>query len=126
MVAVCFIGAAKTGKTAVLNNLMGLYSLYDDCYRRTLGADVGLYKTGEIMFNIWDCAGDPRHIGIAEGYLRVSDIIVVFGDAAACPVEYTKVDALVYNVPAVTASNLEQVCAIVRNILKINCKSRNN
>ena len=74
---VIFVGNAKVGKTTVLRELMGFEQ--HTTYEPTLGVDVHKYNspTGE-TFNIWDCAGDPRFMGLADGYYIEADIAFVF------------------------------------------------
>jgi len=78
---VTLIGHTKTGKTTFVSNL-----LYGDLHNLppTLGVDVKPFgfKYGDCKYRImfWDCAGDPRFLGLGQKYVVGSDIVLIFTD----------------------------------------------
>ncbi len=81
---VVVIGPAKVGKTTLVRRLRGLEPTTN--YLATVGGEVHPVKitvdqlTGcasEICLIIWDCAGDPKFIGLADGYYINADLAII-------------------------------------------------
>ena len=77
---IVLIGDACTGKTTYINRL--LTGEYTTKYIPTLGVEVHplVFHTnyGQIIFNIWDCAGYERFSGLGEGYYYQASAAIIF------------------------------------------------
>jgi GTP-binding nuclear protein Ran len=74
---VCFVGNAKSGKTSVARELLGLEP--NDVYKPTLGVDVHAYrKSNDKVYNIWDCAGNSKYGGLRDGYWLECNLFLLF------------------------------------------------
>ena len=80
---VVVIGPAKVGKTGLVRRLRNLEPTHN--YLATLGVEVHPVKftlnyprgcVSEICLSIWDCAGDPKFTGLADGYYIGADLAI--------------------------------------------------
>ena len=77
---IVLIGDAKVGKTTLIHLL--LTGEYKEKYSPTLGVEVHPIRRGDKCYGIWDCAGDPRYIGLKDGYWIQADGAIVMCDAS--------------------------------------------
>ena len=80
---IALVGDEGVGKTSWVNYL--ITRRFEDGYSPTLGVDVHpLHYTcndgTHIKFNIWDCAGDDRYLGLGDGYYLGSNGAIVMSD----------------------------------------------
>lgn len=77
---VALIGTGGVGKTSFVKALAG--EPFSGCYIATLGVDVQPIRIPGVnaCFNIWDCAGDPKFMGLGEGYYKESHACIVMFD----------------------------------------------
>ena len=73
---IVFIGDGGVGKTILCKNLLG--SRFEPRYVATLGVEVHLVEVDNVVFNVWDCAGQERFGGLRDGYYICADAAVVF------------------------------------------------
>ncbi len=75
---ISLIGASGSGKSSFLSKLLN-----EDLNYPTLGVDVHPYSfrfnNNYYRFNIWDCAGDDRYLGLGKDYIKDSDYVLLFG-----------------------------------------------
>ena len=75
---VVLIGPSNTGKSSFVRDLTQEYQAYP-----TLGVKVVPYDIdSQYRLSIWDCAGDARYEGLGPGYIKRSDLVLVFEDEA--------------------------------------------
>lgn len=84
-IKVGLIGYPKTGKTKFIEKL-----LYNDSninnkpYEPTFGVNVYpydiTYMNHKYRINFWDCAGDPRYMGLGKDYIQDADYVFIFKD----------------------------------------------
>ncbi len=73
---VALIGPSKTGKSTFVQDVTHLPQSFP-----TLGVNVIPHQIHSMCrVNLWDCAGDPRYIGLGSKYLTDSDLVLVFED----------------------------------------------
>ena len=112
---VSLIGDGGVGKTALLKR--SLIGEFVKKYVPTLGVEVHPldFKTsaGQIILNIWDCAGQEKFSGLREGYWQNSDLFIIAYDASA---KITAINVQKY---------VEEVRSIVPDakILIVGCKA---
>ena len=79
---ITLIGDGGVGKTTFVKRHRT--SEFEKKYVPTLGVEVHplRYHTnkGEVCFNAWDCAGNPKFIGLADGYYIQANCAMVFFD----------------------------------------------
>lgn len=85
------IGDGGVGKTAYILRL--LLGSFEKRYIATLGVEVhplkftvmnGSNEPSQVIFNVWDCAGQEKFGGLRDGYYIMSDVaIVMFSDLAS-------------------------------------------
>jgi len=77
---VVLIGNGASGKTTWLKRL--LTNSFDQRYVPTLGVEVHPYEIpGEnIVFNVWDCAGQEKFGGLRDGYYICANAGIIFHD----------------------------------------------
>ena len=78
---ILFIGDGGVGKTTLIKRHST--GQFDPKYISTLGVDVTplLFNTsyGPVIFNIWDCAGQPQYSGLGDGYyIRAQGAVYMF------------------------------------------------
>lgn len=76
---ICLFGNT-TGKSSLVDRVLG--KNFDKKKSATFGAEVQSYimKTnkGNVIFNIWDCAGQEKFEGLGDGYYIKSDGAIFF------------------------------------------------
>ena len=76
---IALIGASGSGKSSFLSKLLNA-----DIDYPTLGVEVYPYSfksnNNNYRFNIWDCAGDDRYLGLGKDYIKDSDYVLLFGE----------------------------------------------
>lgn len=76
------VGDAKVGKSTYVKRLCT--SQFEKNYVATLGVEVHLVRLktnyGEIVFNIWDCAGNDRYRGLSDGYYIYANGCIIMHD----------------------------------------------
>ena len=77
---IVLIGDAQVGKTTLIRLLMSRE--YKDKYSPTLGVEVHPIRRGNKCYNMWDCAGDPRYVGLKDGYWIQADGAIVMCDTS--------------------------------------------
>lgn len=76
------VGETRVGKTTfVKRHRVGDF---ENKHVATLGVEVHPLRfytnKGEVCFNVWDCAGDPRFVGLSYGYYIQANCAMVFFD----------------------------------------------
>lgn len=75
---VALIGPSNTGKSTFVHDVTHLPQSFP-----TLGVNVVTHQIdSKCRLHFWDCAGDPRYMGLGPEYLTDSDLVVVFEDEA--------------------------------------------
>jgi GTP-binding nuclear protein Ran len=72
------IGDGGVGKTTFIRRVLG--DPFHPSYIATIGVDVRPFDFGGVTFNIWDCAGQEKFMGLAEGYFIQADCAIVMCD----------------------------------------------
>lgn len=76
------VGATNVGKTSYIRKVM--YNEFFDKHVPTMGVEVHpiAFKTnkGDVIFNVWDCAGDERFKGLGCGYYLGANCAIVLYD----------------------------------------------
>ena len=73
---VALIGPSKTGKSTFVRDVTHLPQSFP-----TLGVNVVTHQiNSDFRLHLWDCAGDPRYMGLGPKYLTDSDLVLVFED----------------------------------------------
>lgn len=73
---IVFVGDTKMGKTTYAYRLLGA-EVPDEMFP-TLGVEVHQIKRHGIIYNVWDCAGNPRFMGLSDGYYIQADGAIIF------------------------------------------------
>jgi small GTP-binding protein len=77
---VVIAGSGGSGKTAFVMRMM-CNSFFSPKYIATLGVEVHpVNVNANVVFNIWDCAGQERFVGLGDGYFIGADAAMVFYD----------------------------------------------
>jgi GTP-binding nuclear protein Ran len=111
---IALVGDGGVGKTCMLKMLA--HDLFEKKYIATIGVDVSpidMCIDGEnIVFNVWDCAGQEKFGGLRDGYWLQSDGVIIMSDATSrltdLSVETWKKDVrrvLGNNIPIVVVQN---------------------
>jgi GTPase SAR1 family protein len=83
-IKVGLIGYPKTGKTKFIEKLLYGDSSVNKPYKPTLGVDVKpydiTYMNVKYRINLWDCAGNPRYIGLGKDYIQDAEHVFIFKD----------------------------------------------
>lgn len=77
----CLIGDGGVGKTTWVNKL--LTRDFDPRYVSTLGVDVHTITLGNMLFNVWDCAGQEKFGGLRGGHYLGSQCAIVMFDVTS-------------------------------------------
>ena len=85
VIKVGLIGYPKTGKTKFIEKLLyGDSSIDNKPYKPTLGVEVYpydiTYMNRKYIINLWDCAGNPRYMGLGKDYIQDADYVFIFKD----------------------------------------------
>lgn len=75
---IVIIGDAGVGKTSLIDRI--LHNNFKERYVPTLGCDVVDFVRGNIVYSLWDTAGDERFKGLADGYLLSANRAVIVVD----------------------------------------------
>jgi small GTP-binding protein len=79
---VVVIGDSGVGKSTLVRVLQGLS--FDPKHVKTLGVNVDVVRVGRryqhVVFNMWDCAGDPKFAGLDTRYYVQADAFLVCFD----------------------------------------------
>lgn len=79
---VVLIGDSGVGKTSLVNGFQGL--AFNQKHVKTLGVQVEPIRVGRryqhVVFNMWDCAGDPKFAGLDTQYYVNADAFLVCFD----------------------------------------------
>lgn len=80
---IVLIGEAQVGKSTFIKKLVT--KNFDELYTPTLGVNVFPVHIetnfGPFYFKVWDCAGNPNFIGLADGYyLGMNGAIIMVDD----------------------------------------------
>ncbi len=90
---VVFFGDAGCGKTTLVKRLRGLP--FDPRYLATIGVEVHPITIGNNCINVWDCAGQEKFKGLADGYFIDANLGVIVLDyetfSSAAVQKYTTV-----------------------------------
>lgn len=79
MKKVAIFGNGGTGKTTIVNRLLG--NKFDPRYCATLGVKVNPIHCHDVVLDIWDVAGQERFCGLIDGYFVNCDMgILVIDD----------------------------------------------
>lgn len=110
---VLFVGPPCSGKSLIMDELLGETIHMDHTYTPTLGVELyPYYAPSGGKYNIWDCGG--RHIGLANDYYKQGDIAIVFGDDE----DFRYRNALIQTSPRIAIYHVRYPNVdIVRNIL---------
>jgi GTP-binding nuclear protein Ran len=80
---VVLIGNGATGKTSWIKRLFLNY--FETRYNPTLGVEVHSYEVHSyevphrnVVFNMWDCAGQERFGGLRDGYYICANAAIIF------------------------------------------------
>ena len=84
---VVVIGDSGVGKTSLVRRLRGMDLVHKHLH--TIGVEVHPVKftvkdgdqTRDIVLSMWDCAGDPKFAGLADGYYTEADLAIVITDS---------------------------------------------
>lgn len=82
---ICLVGDARTGKTALIRQLIGAYDS-DECnYIATIGAEMSCVEIDEggnstINVYLWEVAGNDKFSGLREGYYINADGAIILYD----------------------------------------------
>lgn len=80
---ITILGDKDIGKTTYINRLKT--GEFNNIHIPTIGVDISQLKFntnlyGEIVFNVWDTAGEEKHGGLREGYWIGSDAFILMFD----------------------------------------------
>lgn len=71
------VGDGGVGKTSIANHLVK-GGEFEKRYIATIGVEVQKYEAstsvGPVMFNVWNCAGQEKFRGLADGVLHPSQL----------------------------------------------------
>src|SRR3990167_4185059 len=67
-------GTAGVGKTVLFNAMQGIPRT--PMYIATLGCDVAPVVHVDVVFNVWDLAGDLKFCGLGSEYYNGADLVV--------------------------------------------------
>jgi len=104
---IVLVGDKKTGKTAFVKKIKT--GEFEPVYVATLGVEVQPVQMDDYLLNIWDCAGDERFMGIADGYyIKAEGAIIMLQDyeSALIAKEYAdKITEVAGEIPMVFVGN---------------------
>lgn len=79
---VTILGDSGVGKTSLVRAISG--EKFKGAYFKTLGVNVEPVRVGRrfqhLVFNMWDCAGDPKFEGLGTQYYTQSDAFLICFD----------------------------------------------
>ena len=82
---VVILGDAGSGKTTYLNRL--ITGDFEKKYVATVGADIHPLEftstNGNIIFNIWDTAGQAKFAGLRDDYYKDANCAIIFFDVTS-------------------------------------------
>ena len=82
---IVLIGDGGVGKTTLVRKL--LMDEFEKKYVATLGVEVHPYRFytthGNVLFNMWDCAGQEKFGGLRDGYYIQADAYIVAFDLSS-------------------------------------------
>lgn len=103
----CLIGESGSGKTSYLHRC--LTGDYNQDHVPTVGVQVSSFQLSGIIFNIWDCAGDSKLIGLGESYYIGAHCCFIFvtphTSIASIKAYKKSVDVITPNIPIVVVIN---------------------
>jgi GTP-binding nuclear protein Ran len=73
---VVFLGDAGVGKSTFIKKY--LTNTFETKYIPTVGAEIYPVDVNDMVFTIWDTAGQEKYSGLREGYYLNADAAVVF------------------------------------------------
>lgn len=117
---IVLVGDAGVGKTTfITRHRTGEFTKE---YNSTFGVDVNslTFQTthGDVVFDIWDCAGQEKYMGLGSGY---------FVDANACIIMFDVTHRRSYGNVEEWYDRLKEVCTNIPIVLcgnKVDCKDR--
>ena len=77
-IKIILVGDANVGKTTWVTKLRTNQFITD--HHSTMGAELHQVKKNNIIYNLWDCAGNPKFRGLGDGYYIQSKGVLVFCD----------------------------------------------
>lgn len=78
---VIFVGDGGCGKSSIVKRLNN--QALDLGYNPTVGVEMYLYLANEMMYNIWDTAGQEKFSGLGDGYYINGNSAVIVVDATS-------------------------------------------
>jgi len=75
------VGDGGVGKTQFTHGKMGMD--FDNRYVATLGVEVHPVEHSNVVFNVWDTAGQEKFGGLGDGYYIQSQCCIVMCDASS-------------------------------------------
>ncbi len=79
---VVLVGDSKVGKTAFIKR--HLTGNFETKFNTTIGVEVHNLRfntnRGQVVFNLWDCAGNPKFSGLGDGYYYGLDAAIIMFD----------------------------------------------
>lgn len=103
---IVLVGEGGVGKTSLRRRYLGEGFTYN--YIMTIGADFGIKKLDDAVFQIWDLAGQPRFELVREGYYKGTKGALIVFDISR-PITFDKIPNWVEEI----VGHLEQMIPFV-------------
>lgn len=72
---ILLVGDGGVGKTAMLKRL--LFDEFEKRYMPTMGVEIRPYDRNNILYDIWDCAGQEKYSNTLEQYFPNSNLAII-------------------------------------------------